>query len=80
MTAFNGVRRLTRGSYSVLYKKERRIVVALRVGDLIEFREYGRKKRWQLPADDAFKYAVRLQAMADARAKKEAKNQGSLFQ
>ena len=74
MTDFNGVRRRTRGAYSVLYSKPRRIVVALEQGDLITFRESGRRQKWILPSDAAFKYAVRLAAFAAAREKRSRKD------
>ncbi len=38
MTDFNGVKRRTRGSYPVLYRKPRQIVTSLEQGDLISFR------------------------------------------
>lgn len=73
MTDFNGVRRRTRGSYCVLYTKPRQIVVSLDRGDLITFRESGRRQAWSLNADTAFKYAVRLAAFAAAAQKRSRK-------
>ena len=74
MTDFNGVRRRTLGKYCVLYKKPRKIVVSLnRKGDLITFRESGRRQAWSLCADTAFKYAVRLAAFAAAAQKRSRK-------
>jgi hypothetical protein len=74
MTDFNGVKRRTRGAYSVLYRKPRRIVVSLDQGDLIVFRESGRRQTWCLNADTAFKYAVRLAAFAAAAQKRSRKD------
>ena len=62
MIDFNGVTRKTRGSYRVLYSEPRPIVVRLAPGDLLEFREHGRRQTWSLPVDLAFKLAVRRQA------------------
>jgi hypothetical protein len=73
MTEFNGVKRVTRGAYSVLYVKERRIVVSLAQGDLITFKEHARRQTWSLPADTAFRYAVRLAAFADLARKRSRK-------
>ena len=62
MTVLNKpVARLTRGAYSVLYRKPRQIVCALVPGDLLEFREKGRRAKWALPIDEAFLSAVRLE-------------------
>lgn len=73
MTEFNGVRRRTRGAYTVLYQKPRQIVVTLAQGDLITFRELGRRRVWGLNVDTAFKYAVRLEAFAMAAEKRRKK-------
>jgi hypothetical protein len=73
MTDFNGVKRRTRGAYSVLYRKPRQLVVSLDLGDLIVFRESGRRQTWCLNADTAFKYAIRLAAFAAAREKRSRK-------
>lgn len=73
MTEFNGVRRVTRGSYSVLYRKARRIVVSLEQGDLITFKEHKRRQKWALNTDTAFKYAVRIAAFAAAAEKRRNK-------
>lgn len=67
--------RATVRSYAVLYQKARPIVVTLLPGDVIEFRELKRRCRWLLAVDTAFKYAVRLQAFADA-AKARAQKKG----
>lgn len=68
------VRRLTRHSYNVLYvssRKARPIVLAILPGDIFEFREHGRKKRWRLPIEEAFKEAVRRQVAADKAKRKK---------
>ena len=68
------VTRRTRTAYSVLYKTPRharQIVVTLQPGDLIEFRERGRRCRWRLPIESAFRYAVRRQAFAEMTARRE---------
>lgn len=73
MTDFNGVKRRTRFEYCVLYTKPRRIVVSLESKggeDLVVFREERRRQAWSLPVDAAFKYAVRLAALSEAREKR----------
>jgi hypothetical protein len=60
----------------VLYKsppKARRIVVAILPGDIFEFREVGRKMRWHLAIEDAFKEAVRRKAAAEVAARRNKK-------
>lgn len=64
--------RATNGSYTVLYTKARPIVVTILPGDVLEFRELGRRGRWHLAVDTAFKYAVRCKAFADMAAKRSA--------
>ena len=54
------VRRKTRRTYSVLYVSEARpIVVSLEPGDVITFRESGRRQVWSVSIDRAFRLAVR---------------------
>lgn len=66
MTRINKpVSRATRESYAVLYAKARPIVVSIRPGDVLEFRELGRRGRWLLSIATAFRHAVELQAWAD---------------
>lgn len=67
------VSRRTTMSYSVLYAKPRQIVVTLVPGDILEFREHGRRGRWCLAVDTAFRYAVRLAAFAQAAEKRRSK-------
>jgi hypothetical protein len=61
MTSLNKpVRRKTRWSYSVLYAHDSRpIVVSLEPGDVVTFREAGRRQVWSLPVDRMFRQAVR---------------------
>jgi hypothetical protein len=60
------VTRRTRGAYAVLYHQPRPIVVTLAEGDLLEFRETGRRTKWTLPIETAFRQAVRVHAIANA--------------
>ena len=64
MTTLNHpVRRKTQRAYNVLYhaaKNARPVVVSLLPGDVLEFREHGRRGRWLLSVDTAFRYALRL--------------------
>lgn len=64
------VRRKTRGAYSVLYTRPRQIVVSLMPGDFLEFREAGRRAKYMLTIDGAFKIAARKQALEQAAEKK----------
>ena len=64
------VRRKTRRTYSVLYVSEARpIVVSLEPGDVITFRESGRRHIWSVSIDRAFRLAVREAAQALPRKK-----------
>ena len=68
------VRRKTRRTYSVLYVSEARpIVVSLEPGDVITFRESGRRQAWSLPIDQVFRNAVREAAQALRRGKRRQK-------
>ena len=71
------VSRCTEREYAVLYRKARPVVVTLLPpDDMIEFRELGRRSRWLLPIDAAFRYAVQkktLAEVAERRAKRKAK-------
>ena len=63
------VTRRTRFDYSVLYasaSKARPIVVKIAAGDILQFREHGRRAVFSLAIDTAFKYAVRLTAFHQA--------------
>jgi hypothetical protein len=68
------VRRKTRWTYSVLYSGDARpIVVSLEPGDVITFREAGRRQTWSLPVDRMFRQAVRESAQALRREKRPSK-------
>jgi len=60
------VQRVTRRQYMVLYptcrKKAREIVVRIEAGDILRFREKGRRRRYDLPIDEAFGLAVKCSA------------------
>lgn len=64
---------ITREKYAVLYPKARKIIVTLEAGDVLAFREHGRRHRWLLAVDTAFRYAVRCQANAEAAMKRKTK-------
>lgn len=67
------VSRRTARKYAVLYREQRPIVVTLLPGDVLEFRESGRRDRWHLAVDSAFRYAVRAKAFQEAREKAQAR-------
>jgi len=68
------VRRKTRFPYAVLYAgKARPIVVSLEPGDVITFREAGRRHVWSVPIDQIFRHAVRDAIQALRREKKLSK-------
>lgn len=67
------IHRRTRGAYRVLYQAPRQIVVTLAPGDIIEFREAGRRARYPLAIDTAFRYALKLYATAKAAERKAAR-------
>jgi len=60
------VRRVTRQPYQVLFpnnrNKARRIVAQIGLGDVIQFREHGRRQWYALPIDEAFRMAVKCSA------------------
>jgi hypothetical protein len=65
------VRRITRHPYTVLYTSEARpIVVSLEPGDVITFREAGRRQMWSLPIDRMFRQAVRESVHAERKERK----------
>ena len=64
MTATNKpVRRVTERTYGVLFpfnrKKHRRVVAQLGPGDIVQFRELGRRQWYSLTIDQAFVLAVK---------------------
>ena len=61
------VSRRTRSAYAVLYSKPRHIVVTLCPGDVIAFRELGRRGIWRLPIERAFRLAVQQRSTLEAR-------------
>ena len=64
--------RRTTGEYRVLHhRKARKIVAAFLPGDVIEFRESGRRLRFSITIDDAFRLALRFAVEAKRRAKRE---------
>ena len=65
------VSRKTKFTYKVLYNQPREIIVSLTPGDVIEFREAGRKQRFSVEIHRVFSYAVRLHAESE-RSKKKA--------
>lgn len=67
------VKRRTAAVYRVLYNQPRHIVVTLAPGDVLQFREAGRREVFPLPVDRAFKFAVRLKADALAAEKRAAR-------
>ena len=60
------VQRVTLQEYMVLFpqnrKKARRIVVRIGLGDVLQFRELGRRQWYALPIDEAFRLAVKCSA------------------
>jgi len=63
--------RRTRGTFFVLHhRRGRKIVVSLCAGDYLEFREAGRRGRWQLPIETAFRKAVHIKVEADRQARR----------
>lgn len=64
LTLHKAIHRKTAGVYKTLYASPRPIVVSLMPGDVIEFREAGRRGRFPLEISRAFLYAIRLKADA----------------
>lgn len=56
------VTRITRAAYSVLYPAPRQIVVSLGPGDVIRFREKGRREEWSVGVGEVFRWCVRRRA------------------
>lgn len=74
MTVLNKpLRRSTQSSYRVLFQKPRQIIVLLLPGDILGFKEKGRRSIFHLPIETAFRIAVREKARATAAEKKTAK-------
>ncbi len=75
-TTRSSVKRVTVFQYNVIRsgaRNARQIVVRIGHPDTLTFSEKRSRARFQLPIEAAFKQAVRLHAIAAARAKKEAK-------
>jgi len=53
------VTRVTRAPYRVLYPQARPVVVTIGPGDVLVFRERGRRQSWAMPIAEAFRLAVR---------------------
>lgn len=69
--------RVTRGAYPVLHHSSRRaIVCSFEPGDVLTFREKGRRRRFSVPIEGAFRWAIKCQVEADRRQKREAKKLG----
>ena len=63
------VKRVTRGKFNVLFpsaRKARAIVTRIGLGDVLYFREAGRREWFALAIDTAFRAAVRNKAFRDA--------------
>jgi hypothetical protein len=76
-TLDRSVFRLTRGAYPVLHHTARRQIVAgLEAGDVLTFREKGRRRRFTLSIDGAFRIAVKMTVEAERRAAKAARSNG----
>lgn len=62
------IHRSTKNSYNVLYhsgSKSRQIVVGMLPGDVLEFREKGRRGRYTIPIDVVFRQAVKRKAFLE---------------
>jgi Leu/Phe-tRNA-protein transferase len=71
------VRRVTRRRYPVLYSSEpRAIVVSLEAGDVITFREAGRRQTWSVAIDRIFRQVVREAALAQRQERRNRRSGG----
>jgi hypothetical protein len=70
------VSRMTQESYRVLYQKPKPIVITIKNDSLI-FREKRGRMHYYLPIEDAFKWAVRIEANR-VRAEKKARKAGKV--
>ncbi len=69
------IHRKTRLAYAVLYAgKPRPIIVSLEPGDIITFREAGRRHVWTMPIDRVFRRAVRETTHTTLPTKRRPKN------
>lgn len=75
-TTRSKVTRTTEREFRVLFPKPRRIVTTIAPGDVLEFREHGRRARYRVAIDTAFRYAVQLASAAIIRRIKELRKAG----
>jgi hypothetical protein len=61
------VRRVTTGEYRTVFSKTRRVVVKIGPGDILEFRELGRRTRLVLDISDVLNFATNGQFMLNLR-------------
>lgn len=66
------LKRIERETFSIL-RSRRVIVVGLLPGDLLEFREKGRRKRYLLPVAAAMWTAIKAEVALEKRLKAEAR-------
>lgn len=66
-TTRSKVTRKTERAYSVLFPKPREIVCSIAPGDVLEFRESGRRQVYRMAISTGFKYAVQLTALKISR-------------
>ncbi len=60
------VTRVTKEEYRVLYSEARPVVVRIAPGDVLQFREHGRREWFDLPVEVAFRLAVQRAAERQA--------------
>jgi hypothetical protein len=70
-TTRSKVTRKTEHAHAVLYTKPNNIIVSILPGDVLEFREAGRRDRFQITIAAAMRYAVQLTSMKIGRRIKE---------
>jgi hypothetical protein len=60
--------RITSGAYSVLHHRSfRQIVVGLEPGDVLTFREKGRRRKFSFPIESAFRQSIKITVEAKRR-------------
>ncbi len=75
-TTRSKVTRRTVDKYAVLYPRPREIVCSIEPGDVLSFREAGRRAVFRISIQTAKRYAVQLAAMNGARKVKELRRAG----
>ena len=73
------VTRVTEDRYAVLYSKPRQVAVTimrLSDSDVLEFREAGRRAKFKISIEAAFRYAVQLSALKIGKRIKELRSAG----